>query len=206
MIGPAARRARGSPSLPILVDAVLDTIAGEASSVAIHPGRAAALAEGTDIKGFTPNGLFFLEADRLQRGLLLGAGLGIRSQARTPPYEGMTLPSGHMHDDVQYFAPGPDFPWANTQAATQRARTEAMGIELGAGRPAPAPGPGPSCGPAAGRPGRFCSDAGTVHQASDPNALRSIPSACYRHCSSPRPGLSTLGVALCLIPTSRKPG
>ena len=45
-------------------------------------------------------------------------------------YAGMTLPSGkYMHDDVQYFAPGPDFPWANTQAATQRARMRAMGIE-----------------------------------------------------------------------------
>jgi hypothetical protein len=45
-------------------------------------------------------------------------------------YAGMTLPSGkYMHDDVQYFPPGPDFPWANTQAATQRARMQAMGIE-----------------------------------------------------------------------------
>ncbi len=49
-------------------------------------------------------------------------------------YAGMTLPSGkYMHDDVQYFAPGPDFPWANTQAATQRARMQSMGIEVPAG-------------------------------------------------------------------------
>src|SRR5262249_59160505 len=49
-------------------------------------------------------------------------------------YAGMTLPSGrYMHDDVQYFPTGPDFPWANTQAAAQRARMRAMGIE-----PAPA--------------------------------------------------------------------
>ena len=42
----------------------------------------------------------------------------------------MTLPSGrYMHDDVQYFPSGPDFPWANSQAATQRARMRAMGIE-----------------------------------------------------------------------------
>ena len=48
-------------------------------------------------------------------------------------YAGMTLPSGkYMHDDVQYFPPGPDFPWANTQAATQRARMQAMGIDTGA--------------------------------------------------------------------------
>ena len=40
---------------------------------------------------------------------------------------GMTLPSGkYMQDDVQYFQPGPEFPWANTQAATQRAR---LGIQ-----------------------------------------------------------------------------
>jgi hypothetical protein len=45
-------------------------------------------------------------------------------------YAGMTLPTGrYMHDDVQYFPSGPDFPWANTQAATQRARMRAMGIE-----------------------------------------------------------------------------
>ena len=52
-------------------------------------------------------------------------------------YAGMTLPSGkYLHDDVQYFPPGPDFPWANTQAATQRARMQAMGIEV------PPPGQG----------------------------------------------------------------
>jgi hypothetical protein len=40
------------------------------------------------------------------------------------------LPSGrYMHDDVQYFPSGPDFPWANTQAATQRARMRAQGVE-----------------------------------------------------------------------------
>ena len=44
-------------------------------------------------------------------------------------YAGMTLPSGkYMHDDVQYFAPGPEFAFANTQAATQRARMQAQGI------------------------------------------------------------------------------
>ena len=52
-------------------------------------------------------------------------------------YAGMTLPSGkYMQDDVQYFAPGPTFPWANTQAATQRARMAAMG------EVPPAPGEG----------------------------------------------------------------
>ena len=46
-------------------------------------------------------------------------------------YAGMTLPSGkYMHDDVQYFPPGPDFPWAATQAATQRARMQQMGLDV----------------------------------------------------------------------------
>jgi hypothetical protein len=49
-------------------------------------------------------------------------------------YAGMTLPSGkYMHDDVQYFAPGPDFPLANTQAASQRARMQQMGMEAPVG-------------------------------------------------------------------------
>jgi hypothetical protein len=44
-------------------------------------------------------------------------------------YAGMTLPSGkYMHDDVQYFQEGPAFPYANTQAATQRARMQAQGL------------------------------------------------------------------------------
>src|SRR3954453_21117434 len=46
-------------------------------------------------------------------------------------YAGMTLPSGkYFHDDVQYFASGPDFPLANTQAAPQRARMQASGMAV----------------------------------------------------------------------------
>ncbi len=60
-------------------------------------------------------------------------------------YAGMTLPSGkYMHDDVQYFPPGPDFPWANTQAATQRAKMQAMGMEV-----APLAGSAPANAPVA---------------------------------------------------------
>jgi hypothetical protein len=63
-------------------------------------------------------------------------------------YAGMTLPSGkYMRDDVQYFAPGPDFPWANTQAATQRARMTQMGIAVpAAGAPAAVIAPAPAGG------------------------------------------------------------
>jgi hypothetical protein len=84
---------------------------------------------------------------RAHRRLILWAGLSVGwllpSAGCQVEYAGMTLPSGkYMHDDVQYFPPGPYFPWANTQAATQRARMAAMGIE------APPPeagviGPGP---------------------------------------------------------------
>ena len=59
-------------------------------------------------------------------------------------YAGMTLPSGkYFHDDVQYFAPGPEFPYANTQAATQRAKMQAAGIQV---PPVPGAGSGPSMG------------------------------------------------------------
>jgi hypothetical protein len=56
-----------------------------------------------------------------------------------------------MHDDVQYFPSGSEFPWANTQAATQRARMSAMGEAYGlAPMPTPAGGsvlvPPPSAG------------------------------------------------------------
>lgn len=56
-------------------------------------------------------------------------------------YAGMTLPSGkYFYDDVQYFAPGPDFPLANTLAAQQRARMMAQGIDPMGGTPSvPAP-------------------------------------------------------------------
>ena len=73
-------------------------------------------------------------------------------------YAGMTLPSGkYMHDDVQYFPPGPSFPWANTQAATQRARMQAMGIEPGpvASGPVAAPTPPGALPAVQGRLGQF---------------------------------------------------
>lgn len=70
----------------------------------------------------------------------LGLGWVMASVGCQVEYAGMTLPSGrYMHDDVQYFPSGPDFPWANTQAATQRARMRAMGIE-----PPPPPGAVPT--------------------------------------------------------------
>src|SRR6188508_690192 len=69
------------------------------------------------------------------RKIALWAGLAVGGILPTVgcqvEYAGMTLPSGkYMHDDVQYFPPGPDFPWANTQAATQRARMQAMGLDI----------------------------------------------------------------------------
>lgn len=66
----------------------------------------------------------------------LAAGWILPSVGCQVEYAGMTLPSGkYMHDDVQYFAPGPHFPWANTQAATQRARMQAMGLDVSSSLP-----------------------------------------------------------------------
>ena len=77
------------------------------------------------------------KSPRRSRGRRLALWAGLSAAGILPTvgcqaeYAGMTLPSGkYMNDDVQYFAPGPDFPWANTQAATQRARMQAMGLEV----------------------------------------------------------------------------
>ena len=82
-----------------------------------------------------------LRAGRLALGTGLAIGWLVTSVGCQVEYAGMTLPSGkYMHDDVQYFPPGPHFPWANTQAAAQRARIAALGQEYGVpGLPA-APG------------------------------------------------------------------
>ena len=85
------------------------------------------------------------------RRLALWAGLAVAwvfpSVGCQVEYAGMTLPSGkYMHDDVQYFAPGPHFPWANTQAATQRARMQAMGLEVPSSLPTGPATPRPATG------------------------------------------------------------
>jgi hypothetical protein len=70
-------------------------------------------------------------AKSLRRAFWAGLSVGwiLPSVGCQVEYAGMTLPSGkYLWDDVQYFPPGPDFPWANTQAATQRARMTAQGI------------------------------------------------------------------------------
>ncbi len=78
----------------------------------------------------------------------LAMGVVLPSVGCQVEYAGMTLPSGkYMHDDVQYFPSGPEFPWANTQAATQRARMRSMGIDVPGDTPirtqTPAPGTAP---------------------------------------------------------------
>jgi hypothetical protein len=76
---------------------------------------------------------------RVAQWSALAMGVILPSVGCQVEYAGMTLPSGrYMHDDVQYLPSSPDFPWANTQAATQRARMRAMGIE-----PPPPPGAAP---------------------------------------------------------------
>ena len=87
----------------------------------------------------------------------LAMGVVLPSVGCQVEYAGMTLPSGkYMHDDVQYFPSGPEFPWANTQAATQRARMRSMGIDVPGDTPittqTPAPGTTPGIQNQFGRP------------------------------------------------------
>mgnify|MGYP001047817124 CR=1 FL=1 len=87
----------------------------------------------------------------------LAMGVVLPSVGCQVEYAGMTLPSGkYMHDDVQYFPSGPEFPWANTQAATQRARMRSMGIDVPGDTPitnqAPPPGTTPGIQNQFGRP------------------------------------------------------
>ncbi len=82
---------------------------------------------------------------RRRRTLWAGLAIGglLSSVGCQVDYAGMTLPSGkYMHDDVQYFPSGPEFPWANTQAATQRARMSVLGETYGLA-PSAAPASGP---------------------------------------------------------------
>jgi hypothetical protein len=111
-------------------------------------------------------------------------------------YAGMTLPSGkYMHDDVQYFPSGPDFPWANTQAATQRARMRQMGIE-----PGPAPGASPVAGGAQQQSqmgaGRF-SDVNQIPGDAVPNAPQPVPPGST---SGAMPGLAPGGANVNPVP------
>ena len=52
------------------VDAVLDAIEGKVLRVSGLPSYVAAAAEGRDIRGFEPNGLFFVEANENASGIL----------------------------------------------------------------------------------------------------------------------------------------
>ena len=98
-------------------------------------------------------------------------------------YAGMTLPSGrYMHDDVQYFPSGPDFPWANTQAATQRARMRAMGIE-----------PPPPVGTAGVAPGTL--ESGSTSDRSGWN-----PDRCQRSAAGDASGCRSAAAGACWSP------
>jgi len=105
-------------------------------------------------------------------------------------YAGMTLPSGkYLYDDVQYFAPGPDFPWANTNAATQRARMQQMGIDVGT---IPVPGTGgpitPPVAGGAGDPTQMGGGAANVNVLINPPGGRQIPPPGENVPAPPIPG------------------
>lgn|GEM_PF-1040530 len=117
---------------------------------------------------------------RLATWAALAVGWLLPSVGCQVEYAGMTLPSGkYMHDDVQYFQPGPAFPWANTQAATQRARMQAAGIEPQAGplvAPLP-PGVQPPVQNQLGRPTNVNSPLNVVPQPPAPGGQPGAPAA-----------------------------
>ena len=100
-------------------------------------------------------------------------------------YAGMTLPSGkYMHDDVQYFPRGPEFPYANTQAATLRARMNSQGI------PTPPPGLNPQGGlggngPAGMNAGPGAGGTGIPRPTAAPEAENAMPGGA----SAPNPAV-----------------
>ena len=115
---------------------------------------------------------------------------------------GMTLPSGkYMRDDVQYFPPGPDFPWANTQAATQRARMQALGMDvsnipLPGQDPTPVTGAPPAAGaldPAQERGGR-ATDVNSGAFDAEPNPGGRAPAAPAPDAAIPAPNNMGAGV------------
>jgi hypothetical protein len=78
---PAAKKPKAkAPTHTDQVGAVLDAIEGKQPNASTHAGYLAALAEGKDIAGFEPDGLFFIEvgreSDLLEKlqGLLTGLG------------------------------------------------------------------------------------------------------------------------------------
>src|SRR5205807_119341 len=85
-------------------------IEGKRPNASTHPGRVAALAEGEDIKGFEPDGLFFVEPAGGQ-GLitwLTGRIETVFSRGRIDP---LSLPAGrYLNDDVPFFPEVPSPP------------------------------------------------------------------------------------------------
>jgi len=66
---------------------------------------------------------------RITRIMVVGLGLfgAFGSIGCQVEQSGMLLPSPrYLSDDVQYFAPGPDFPFANEEAALEEAQAPVM--------------------------------------------------------------------------------
>jgi len=71
---------------------------------------------------------------RKKHWICAAALLGMSTVGCTVNTGGQTLPSGYyLQDDVQYFAPGPEFPLTNEAAAQQLRKAEAV-AQRAAGR------------------------------------------------------------------------
>ena len=72
---------------------------------------------------------------RRTRLAALAASIALAGCGDSTPTEqaGIKLPpnNGFLNDNVQHFPEGPEFPYASTQAATQRARMAAQGVPVG---------------------------------------------------------------------------
>ncbi|SIO19674.1 hypothetical protein SAMN05444166_2936 [Singulisphaera sp. GP187] len=131
VVGPTALNADGAKNdatrpHPLRIASVIDAIQAKVSSVLTHPGRAAALAEGQDVKGFESDGLFFVEADKAQRLYSRHSKWAGRDD---DPDEGQTLPAGKStHDDVEFFAPLPVL--ESLEANPRRSQLRELGLDL----------------------------------------------------------------------------
>ncbi len=84
-----------------LVAGVLDAIERKGGDASTHPGYAAASAQGGDIRGFEPDGLFFVEPGAM--GTLPGASSRVGGLGLPGRVEGLRLPSArYFNDDVKY--------------------------------------------------------------------------------------------------------
>lgn len=171
-------KAKPAPTHAQQLQRIFDAFDGKGPDVTTHPGFRAARDEGSDLPGFEPDGLFFIEAagapallnnapqvptlrstrvSTAKRGkdvdeLFAKAGrLSLQADALQGRPNGLELPPArYIEDDVKYFPPGPAFPAPPKSSAA--APAPAAAPPATAEGPAPAPAPATAGGPAPASP------------------------------------------------------